>query len=287
MLTKPVRQGRLRRFRTKPDGGMEEINRVDETTTAALDRIADAKYENEVAYFDLLREILEGQTPDAAELGRLKSALGKSDVDLQSDLEDRAAILADENEAARCDAERADLERQIGDLEKESERFNDELRTTCATCRELDAKIEQAHAAVAVEEKRERQTTLAANQAAAAGYKNAGEAIHQLQARLQNLKPGMSHVASLRSRRGQAEQRAKEEKSDRSMAPYVFAQQQDELPDEALHSVLNPPAPNGPPVSDVCGRPVRLGEEVTIGGKSIRLGVLDGEEVRVGVGRIA
>ena len=101
-------------------------------------------------------------------------ALGKSDVDLQSDLEDRAAILADENEAARCDAERADLERQIGDLEKESERFNDELRTTCATCRELDAKIEQAHAAVAVEEKRERQTTLAANQAAAAGYKNRG-----------------------------------------------------------------------------------------------------------------
>ena len=75
MLTKPVREGRVRRYRTKPDGGMEEINPVDETTTAALDRIADAKYENEVAYFDLLREILEGQTPDAAQLGRLKACL--------------------------------------------------------------------------------------------------------------------------------------------------------------------------------------------------------------------
>ena len=165
MLTKPVREGRSRRWRDVPGVGLQEVNPVDEMTAAALGRIADATYANELRYFDLLREILDGQTPDAAELGRLKAALGKSDTDLESDLQDRAAILADEKESARVTDEQDSIMRKIAEQERLIEEARVEEQRSCQRYNELDAEIRAAHAKVAVQEKAEQSKVLAANRA--------------------------------------------------------------------------------------------------------------------------
>ena len=99
MLTRPSRQGRHSINRTLPDGRIEEVNPPDPTTAAALERIAEAKYRDECAYFDLLARICQDQPFDSAELGRLKAALGKTDEQLREDVEDRSAMLIDEAEA--------------------------------------------------------------------------------------------------------------------------------------------------------------------------------------------
>jgi len=272
MLTKPLREGRPRRWRDVPGVGLQEVNPVDEATAAALERIADAKYRNEERYFDLLREILEGATPDATELGRLKAALGKSDTDVESDLHDRAAILADDKELARVSAERTDLQRQIAEQERLIEQARIEEQRSCQRYNELDAEIRAAHAQVAIDEKAEQSTVLAVNRAAIATVENAKAAIHGLQAALDNLQPGVNHVAALRSRRGAAKQRKDDADHARAMAPYI-GNLPDELPGDMLSSIVSPRPPAGPPVSDVCGRGVRLGQ-------------IDGKEVTVAVGKL-
>lgn len=272
MLTKPLREGRPRRYRDVPGVGFTEIDPIDESTAAALDRIADATYANESRYFDLLREILEGATPDAAELGRLKAALGKSDTDLESDLQDRAAMLADEKESARVTDEQDSIMRKIAEQERLIEEARVEEQRSCQRYNELDAEIRAAHAKVAVQEKAEQSKVLAANRASIAAVENAKAEIHQLQARLDNTRPGVDHVASLRSRRGLAKQREDDADHARAMAPYI-GNLPDELPGDMLSSIVSPPPANGPPVSDVCGRGVRLGQ-------------IDGQEVVVAVGKL-
>ncbi len=272
MLTKPTRQGRPRRYRDVPGVGLEEVNPVDETTAAALDRIADATYANELRYFDLLREILEGATPDAAELGRLKAALSKSDADVESDLQDRAALLADEKESARVTDEQDSIMRKIAEQERLIEEARVEEQRSCQRYNELDAEIRAAHAKVAVQEKAEQSKALAANRASIAAVENAKAEIHQLQARLDNTRPSVDHVASLRSRRGLAKQREDDADHARAMAPYI-GNLPDELPGDMLSSIVSPPPANDPPVQRL-DRPISLG-------------TLDGERVEVHIGKLA
>ena len=136
-----------------PGVGFQEINPVDESTAAALERIEDARFESEVRYFDLLREVIEGHKPDAAELGRLTSALGKTDADFESDLQDRAALLADEKELARCDAEKIKLHKQIDGQAAIVTKAEEAKATAMNAAAELQTKINAAHAKVALKEK--------------------------------------------------------------------------------------------------------------------------------------
>ena len=272
MLTKPYVKADPAAIVMCPVSALPRLTRSTRSTAAALDRIADATYANESRYFDLLREILEGATPDAAELGRLKAALSKSDADLESDLQDRAALLADEKESARVTDEQDSIMRKIAEQERLIEEARVEEQRSCQRYNELDAEIRAAHAKVAVQEKAEQSKALAANRASIAAVENAKAEIHQLQARLDNTRPSVDHVASLRSRRGLAKQREDDADHARAMAPYI-GNLPDELPGDMLSSIVSPPPANGPPVSDVCGRGVRLGQ-------------IDGQEVVVAVGKL-
>ncbi len=86
------------------------------------------------------------------------------------------------------------------------------------------------------------------------------------------LQRGGDELARLHNQRLRAKHEARERESDRAMMPFVFAQQQDSPPDDVMASVVAPPAANGPPVQHL-DRPIRLG-------------MLDGHEVTVGVGRL-
>ena len=75
--------------------------------------VREARATTERQYRDLLTAIVQGEKPDPVELTRLATALGRSTQDVSNDVEDRAAEMENEAEAARCDEERADLEQQV------------------------------------------------------------------------------------------------------------------------------------------------------------------------------
>ncbi len=236
--------------------------------------VREARATTERQYREVLTIIAKGEQPDPVELTRLATALGRSTQDVSNDVEDRAAEMENEAEAARCDEERADLEQQVAQEDSRIEKARAEQSNSASEYRNLEAEIARQHAKVAKKEKAALAEALQRNQAATATIEHATANVHQLQARLQNVRPACNHVERLRAARFRAKHLAAQQESDRAMAPYVFAQQQDELPDESLHTALNPPAPNGPPVLDVCGRGVRLGQ-------------IDGKEVVVGVSKLA
>ena len=83
----------------------------------------------------------------------------------------------------------------------------------------------------------------------------------------------VNHVEQLRTRRGMAVQRAKEEEAERPMKVYAELQALDDLPPDRLSEIVSPGTPKGPPVQYLDGRGIRLGQ-------------LNGEEVVVGVGKL-
>ena len=234
--------------------------------------VREARATTERQYRELLTGIVQGEQPDGVELTRLATALGRSEQDVSNDVEDRAAQIEDEREAARCDDERADLEQQVAQQDGLIETARAEQTKSATEYRDLEAEIARQHAKVAKKEKAQLADTLARNQSATAAIEHATAEIHQLQARLQNVRPGCNHVERLRQARFRAKHLAAQEESDRAMAPYVFAGQQDSLPDDVMRSVISPKAPNGPPVQ----RP----------DQPVRLGMLNGEPVTIGVGKL-
>jgi hypothetical protein len=270
-----LRQGRHSINRILPDGRIEEVNPVNPATAAALERIAEAKYRDECAYFDLLAKICQDQPFDSAELGRLKAALGKTDEQLQEDVADRAAMLIDEAEAQRVEREKVELQQLIEAQETRRQGAIAERTSTYEVWQTLDREIEHEHAKVATRQKAARAEALQKNRAATATIKETDVAIQDLQTRLQNLRPKGSAMERLQSDRWTTIHRKRSEESDRAMAPYVFAQQSEELPLDRLRAAINPPAPTQPTILDAASGP-----------QVVRMGQRDGEEVTIAVGKL-
>jgi hypothetical protein len=223
-------------------------------------------------YRELLTLIVRGQTPDPVELTRLGTALGRSEADVASDVEDRAAEIEDEAEVARCDEERADLEQQVAQEDSRIEKARAEQSKSATEYRNLEVEIARQHTKVAKREKAALAEALQRNQAATATIEHATAEIHQLQARLQNVRPGCNHVERLRQQRFRAKHLAAQQESDRAMMVYADAQTADELPPDRLASAVSPKAPEGPPVQQL-DRPISLGQ-------------LNGEPVEIHVSKL-
>jgi len=235
--------------------------------------VREARRATEAAYRAILTTIVQGEKPDPTELTRLTTALNKSPEDVSSDMEEREAELADEAEARRVEGEKAEIEQQIAAQDSLIEQAQAESAAAAEKRESLKAEIERQHAKVAVREKAQLRKAWEKEQAATDSIREATEAIHQLRSQLQNARPHRQYKDRLLTERHCAKRRAESAASDRSMQRYVFAQQQDELPPDALHAALNPPAPNDPTIQHLGGRPVKLG-------------VVNGEEVTIEVGRL-
>jgi hypothetical protein len=234
--------------------------------------IREAHATTERQYKELLTLIVQGQKPDPVELTRLATALGRSEKDISDDIEMRAAELADLDEAQRVANEKAELEQLIAQQDALIEQSQSEQAKAVSKCKTLEAAIWKLYEPVAVKEKAALKKAQAVERSAAAGIQQATDNIHQLQAKLQNVRPGMSQVERLRKARFQAKHEAKQKEHERAMAPYVFAGQQDSLPDDVMRSVISPTASDDPPTQEP--------------GRSVRLGMVDGKEVVVSVAKL-
>ena len=152
-------------------------------------------------------KLLAGENPPPDEVTRIVEALNKTSDDIAADMELVEAELADEAAARRCDDDRADLEQQVAEEDSRIEKARADQAKSATEYRDLEAEIARQHAKVAKREKAALAEALQRNQTATATIEHATAEIHQLQARLQNVRPGMSHVEALQGRRGQAEQR--------------------------------------------------------------------------------
>lgn len=246
--------------------------------------VREARATTERQYKAQLTLIAQGQQADPVELTRLATALGRSEKDVADDAEMRAAEIEDEKETARCEEERADLEQQIAEQDRLSEQARAEQNRTHNLCNGLDKAIAQEHAKVALQKKAERAKAVAQNRAAIADVEKAKAKIADLQQAIADVRPRCDHVEQLKFRRFQAVHEARQRESDRAMAPYVFASQADSLPDEAIRAAISPSASQAPPTVDLAGRKVDPKKREASG--SIRLGMIDGEEVRVSVGEL-
>jgi hypothetical protein len=239
---------------------------------AARDRermVREARMTTERQYRELLTAIVQGQKPDPIELTRLATALGRSELDITDDAEEREAQLADEAEARRVEEEKADLNNQIAELREQARTFKAKADETYATCNDLKTEIERKHSRVALDEKAAFQTTLKENQAALENHRNANARIGELMRALGEVRPWNNHVAQLRQRRFQQKHEAKERESDAARARYVT----DEVPDKVIRAAINPPFEP---------------EESTqsSGSRRVRLGQVNGKDVVVEVGRL-
>jgi hypothetical protein len=260
------------RWRERPDGTLECVNPISPAARAAINAVDRAREVTEREYKVILGKLLAGETPPADEVTRIVSALGKTSDDVAQDMELVEAQLADEAAARRVDDERADLEQQVAQEDSRIEKACSDQAKAAEKAKSLEAEILKAYESVAVKEKVLLAKARSAESAAAATIQQATDQRHLLQSRLQNMTGGGCHVERLRSVRFRRIHEAKQQESDRAMAPYRDTL--DVLPaDDVIRDAVSPKAPAGPPVSD-------------IGGRGVRLGVLDGEEVRVGVGKL-
>ena len=159
--------------------------------------VREARATTERQYREVLTIIAKGEQPDPVELTRLATALGRSTQDVSNDVEDRAAEMENEAEAARCDEERADLEQQVAQEDSRIEKARAEQSNSASEYRNLEAEIARQHAKVAKKEKAALAEALQRNQAATATIEHATANVHQLQARLQNVRPACNHVEEI------------------------------------------------------------------------------------------
>ena len=233
--------------------------------------VREARATTKSQYRNLLTIIARGEQPDPVELTRLATALGRSEADIAADAEEREAELADADEVERCRTEKAALEDRIAEQAAIVTKGEAEKVEATEKAKNLEAEIWKLCEPVGLKQKTALAKARAKEHAAAASIQQATDQIHLLQSRLQNTLPRCNHVERLRQARFRARHEAAARESDRAMAPYVFAQQQDSLPDDVMASVISPKA--DPPSQ----RP----------GETIRVGTLNGEPVEIRVGKLA
>ena len=257
------------RYRERPDGTLECLNPISETAAAAIRAVDRARKVTEREYKLLLGKLLAGENPPPDEVTRIIGALNKTSDDVAADMELVEAQLADEAAARRVDDERADLEQQVAQQDSVIEKARADQTKAAEKAKSLEAEIWKLYEPVAKKEKQQLAKAREAESAAAATIQQATDQRHLLQSRLQNMTGGGCHVDRLRQARFQQQHEARQQESDRSMALYGELP----VPDDVMSAAVSPRAPAGPPTSDVCGR-------------GVRLGVLDGQEVVVGVSKL-
>ena len=200
--------------------------------------VREARKTVERQYRDLLTAKFEGEKPDPVELTRLATALGRSTRMYRTTWRTGQPKLRTRLKPPVAMRNVPTLNGRWPSKIRVSSRPVPNSLIRPASIENLEAEIARQHAKVAVKEKAALAEALQRNQAATATIENATANIHQLQARLHNVRPACNHVERLRAARFGAKQLAAQQESDRAMAPYVFAQQQDELPDDVLHAAL-------------------------------------------------
>jgi putative ABC transport system ATP-binding protein len=230
--------------------------------------VAELRKATEAEYKDLLGRMLSGESVPQNETAQLVSALGKSLDDLPTDLEDMEAELADAAEAERVAAEKAAIEKKIGGLEAKAEKLMAAVDDAEQMAAGLAEAIRQEELKVAIPRRKRLRAVRQQKAEAAEAAAELRLEIEQLQRQLAEVRPACNHKGRLLSQRAAQKWVDKGRESDRAMAPYVFAQQSSELSAEAERSAINPKAPAGPPV------------------QSLVVGRLNGEEVRVSVGKL-
>lgn len=243
-------------------------------TRVRLKLVADAVQTTKDLYQDILTKIVRNDPHDPVELLRLSQALGRSERDIATDLEDCAADLADEEDARRADAERRTIEGKIGTLQDDANGFAAVANESFNECMELQAKINELHDAVGQKEKEAYRQAVAENHRGLADQKQALADIEQLTAKLESIQPEVGRKARLlgerKARQYQEKHDAKKRESDQAMQKFADAQASEELPPDLLHAALNPMAPT-PPTQN-------LG--------AVKLGTKNGEPVVVSAGRL-
>lgn len=208
---------------------------------AALRRerlIREARETTEEQYRDLLTKLATGKRPHPVKLSQVMTALGKTEEDVAADAELRVAEIEDEKEIARCNAEKAALQKQIDEAKAEIAEAEVSQTRSARQYDELQEKISAIHATVAHEEKRDLAKALSRNNAATGAIQQANTTIRELQNKIADMRPKTVHVARLRARNDRLRREAQDRRDLAEARPYLDP----DLPRGELASILSPKA---------------------------------------------